>query len=171
MHYTRWKRYGDPNHVNPNRARRLPNSATLEDRFWDKVNKIDDEDSCWVWTATYGKKTGYGRFGVGGGETKDSHVVSYELSYGPVPNNHEIDHLCRNRICVRPSHLEAVTHEENLRRSPLFNGNKTHCPAGHEYNDENTIIHHGRRECRMCANERRVRYPTSIEYAARRLQT
>lgn len=147
-HYSRFVRYGDVHYV---KVKQPPKGTSLTERFWSKVDKSNE---CWLWTATYGRKTGYGRFGVGNQVVKDAHVVSYELTYGPIPEGLEIDHKCRVRLCVRPDHLEAVTHSENMWRSPLFNGNKTHCVNGHEYTEENTAIHHGRRECRRCNADR-----------------
>jgi len=71
-----------------------------------------NEDGCWAWTgATAGP--GYGQFGRNG----LAHRVAYERAFGPIPEGMEIDHLCRNRRCVNPDHLDAVSHEENLRRS------------------------------------------------------
>jgi hypothetical protein len=62
----------------------------------------------------------------------------------------ELDHLCRNRACVRFDHLEPVTHVENVRRSPIGNGAKTHCPQGHAYSPENTYQYSYGRICRPC---------------------
>lgn len=126
------------------------------ERFWSKVDKSGD---CWEWTAY--KLQGYGRFGVGGAPKNGGRIVyahrwSYEALVGPIPDGLQLDHLCRNRGCVNPDHLEPVTSRENtLRGESLWaiNAQKTHCPQGHEYTPENTY-YGGRtgnsRYCREC---------------------
>src|SRR5690554_1231498 len=84
-----------------------------ERRFWVKVGLPDPETGCMEWTAS--KPRGYGNFGLNG-QVLRAHRISYSLCVGPIPQGLEIDHLCRNRSCVRPDHLEAVTHSENMRR-------------------------------------------------------
>ena len=81
-------------------------------RFWSKVDKTNE---CWEWTAST-TGNGYGQFWINGKLT-GAHRVSYEMEYGPIPDGLQIDHLCENKLCVRPSHLEAVTQQENLRRA------------------------------------------------------
>lgn len=129
-----------------------------EQRFWNKV-ALPNEQGCMEWTAGL-KSNGYGQFGVGRRATARKlypHRVSYELLVGPIPKELEVDHLCKNRRCVQPDHLELVTHAENLRRSrsiSTVNAEKTHCPQGHEYNEENTHIRkNGNRQCRVCGRE------------------
>lgn len=124
---------------------------TLELRFWAKVRQ---QDECWQWTA-YVHPEGYGRFRVGQ-RVLQAHRWSYEYLVGPIPEGLEIDHLCRNRACVRPDHLEPVTTEENIRRGELYlvSGAKTHCPQRHEYTPENTYVRpNGSRQCRTCKRE------------------
>lgn len=104
---------------------------------------------CWVWN---GKpdKNGYGRFGRQG-----AHLYAYKRACGDPPPGMQVDHLCTNRRCVRPGHLKAVTHRENVLRSqapPAKNARKTHCHWGHPFDDLNTRrLKDGRRMCRACA--------------------
>lgn len=121
----------------------------LEERFWEKVNKTD---TCWLWTgATSGR--GYGDSWRDGKKIK-AHRLSYELLVGPIPSGLTLDHLCRNILCVNPTHLEPVTQRENVRRGETSTRQsaKTHCPKGHSYNLLNTYFYNGRRNCRTCHN-------------------
>lgn len=122
---------------------------TLEERFWSKVDKTED---CWLWRA--GKFWhGYGQFSVNN-KSRYAHRVAYELEFGPVPDGMQLDHLCRVRLCVRPSHLEAVTQTENIRRgvSPTaLNRRLTKCKRGHDLSGDNIHVNaRGYRQCRVC---------------------
>ncbi len=142
-HYKLWQKHGDP----------LGESFPWPGRFWAKVAK---SEGCWVWTGAFGRE-GYGRTsdGKGHGRIALSHRVSYELEIGPIPDGLHIDHLCRNRACVRPSHLEPVTQAENNRRSAT----KSVCVAGHPMVDPNLYYRSdGRRECRECCQRRAREY-------------
>ena len=83
----------------------------LADRFWAKVEKTE---GCWLWTAAK-LPTGYGKIGVGGksGGWALAHRVAFELSVGPIPEGMTVDHLCHQRSCVRPTHLQVVPHQKN----------------------------------------------------------
>ena len=145
MHYERWRLNGTTDPPNP-----------PERRFWSRVDKGDGAD-CWVWNHRL-TGHGYGYFFLEG-RTVLAHVVAWRWANGPVPTGLELDHRCRNRSCVRPSHLEPVTHRENILRSPTapaaINARKTHCIHGHEFDDENThITPEGYRSCRACHRNR-----------------
>lgn len=130
--------------------------SSSRSRFWAKVNKRSglfgpDGKECWVWTASV-FSNGYGQFWDGtylpSGQPRL--VKAHVFSFGVVPKGKELDHLCRNRACVRPSHLEAVTHGENMTRAVFANSRKTHCRRGHPYDEVNTYINKGKRYCKTC---------------------
>jgi hypothetical protein len=122
---------------------------STEERFWSKVRRTE---TCWEWTA--GKKpAGYGAF-ADGYTTVLAHRFAYELLVGPIPEGLHIDHLCRNRACVNPAHMEPVSTAENTRRGMAggaYQLSVTHCPQGHSYDGDNTYVFpDGRRGCRSC---------------------
>lgn len=112
--------------------------------------RVNDETGCWEWTGKL-RKDGYAEFHAE--ITMRAHRFAYVHHIGTIPEGMQIDHLCRNRSCVNPDHLEAVTHAENMRRSAR--ALLTHCPHGHPYDDENTYRPpRGGRECRICREAR-----------------
>lgn len=129
--------------------------AAVAERFWAKVEKSDE---CWRWRASL-SHYGYGQFNVGG-KCRYAHRIAYESVRGPVDASLDLDHLCRNRWCVNPAHLEPVTRGENVLRGKSRGGReavaaRTHCPKGHAFSDENTARRSNRsgRECRICKAE------------------
>ena len=105
LHYTRWRRNGHPEKVQIIHG-------DDEARFWSYVEKTD---GCWEWTGAK-DGDGYGHLTIAG-RVVGAHRFAYELLVGPIPEGLEIDHLCRNRACVKPADLEPVTRAENLRRA------------------------------------------------------
>lgn len=146
-HYMRWRKHGDPNVV------LVRMDEPREERFWRQVRKTR---GCWYWKGHL-NRAGYGRFKDFDGRSREAHRVAWELTRGEIPPN--LDHLCRRRNCVRPSHLEPVTHQENVLRGESFaaiNARKTHCPKGHPYSRENTYVYNNpySRRCKICRAEK-----------------
>lgn len=108
--------------------------------FWSKVEKTE---TCWLWLGSL-NSGGYGQYWLPDG----TRIVAHRYAYGDVQQGMELDHLCRVRRCVRPSHLEEVSHLENMRRGSW--AMRTHCPRGHAYDHINTEMYRGRRYCRAC---------------------
>lgn len=133
------------------------------DRFMALVRKRPGPmpDDCWIWIGDT-TPNGYGAHRIRPGEPRRAaHRISYEQHVGPIPGNRQLDHLCRDRSCVNPTHLEPVTAAENTDRQDHANRRKTHCPRGHEYTPANTTIRNGRRFCRKCAQGRKRRTSSS----------
>lgn len=117
-------------------------------RWWQKVIPTD---GCWHWTG-YLSDQGYGRL-WDGKAVQYAHRLSFEMFRGQIPDGLDLDHLCRNRGCVNPAHLEPVTRRENVSRGKAL---ITHCPHGHEYTPQNTIYRKaGGRVCRTCQQAHR----------------
>ena len=127
-------------------------------RFNEKLGTGPGE--CWSWRASHFKKTGYALFTIkcpdGKWRPTVAHRIAYELYIGEIPEGLDLDHLCGNRGCVNPWHLEPVTRAVNLARgmSPAAVAvRENRCAAGHEYTLENTYrkpSSPGKRECREC---------------------
>lgn len=114
--------------------------------FWEKVVK---SQGCWQWT-------GYAVDGYGQHAGTQAHRYAYTELVGPIPEGLTIDHLCRNRSCVNPDHMEPVTRAENTRRAFAL---KTHCKRGHEFDAANTYrTKGGHRSCRKCTSLSQQRY-------------
>lgn len=116
-------------------------------RFQYKV----DANNCWVWQKAI-SSTGYGSFYYDG-RVQRAHRISYMHYVGPIPDNLVLDHLCRNKACVNPAHLEVVTHKTNVLRGigpSANNAKKTACPRGHEYTPENSVLRRDGKFCKVC---------------------
>lgn len=118
------------------------------------VQKNVGANECWIWSWQL-NDTGYGTLKVNA-KRRTAHRVAYELRYGEIPKGLELDHLCRNRACINPLHLEPVTHKENMSRGDKLamsrpQREKTHCKNGHELVVDNLYLYEeGRRICRAC---------------------
>jgi hypothetical protein len=119
------------------------------------IGYIIQENGCWEWTG-YRTPAGYGgaRDPRRHRKTIAAHRLLWELSVGPIAAGMTVDHLCRNRICVNPAHMEIVTGPENTRRGG--NAIKTHCPRGHPYEGRHLYrTRQNSRNCRTCHSQRR----------------
>ena len=125
------------------------------------ADNIDASGDCWQWIGNI-QTGGYGQTYIDG-KPRLAHRVVWETLVGKIPENLELDHLCRNSACVNPDHLEPVTHRENVRRGVAggsANKAKTHCKHGHPFSGDNLIIEKRssvfrRRRCRTCHNKHR----------------
>ncbi len=126
-------------------------------RFAPKVKP--QPNGCWLWTANLHPDTGYSRMWLSRHDNKLGHRIAFEWARGPIPEGLVIDHLCRNRACVNPDHMEIVTNVENVMRGESVfaqNARKTHCLRGHPFDAENTYpVPTGGRACRECARQRK----------------
>jgi hypothetical protein len=136
--------------------------TTLKERI-ERRTVVEDrgyKTPCHIWTGAGVKDDGYGRMKVAG-KTLLVHKVRWELERGPVPEGRELDHLCRQRACSNPDHLEPVTRAVNLRRG-LLGDLKTHCPKGHPLDGERKISYKGqritRRYCLTCNRDNNRRW-------------
>jgi hypothetical protein len=143
-------------------AAKQPPGWIYKPRCWGSVEqrlrmrmREDARTGCWIWHGA-SNQTGYGQLNIKH-KRYLAHRLSYETFIGPIGAGLSIDHLCRNRRCINPSHLEAVTLRENILRgtSPsACQARQTHCKHGHEYTTENTYWNRGHRDCRICMHYR-----------------
>lgn len=158
-HWERWRAHGDPQADLPLKAQyQFPENLARRLLFCPPTTM---PTGCIEYTGSR-SRGGYGTVSVGGGTNRPAHRASYELVRGPIPDGLQLDHLCRNRICVNPAHLEPVTQRENLMRGEgpsAVHARQTHCVNGHEFTPENTYYDakRNRRTCRACSRERQRR--------------
>jgi len=169
QHYYRWRQHGDPLTAHPRGGHRPP----VADLFWAKVDRDGavppgrpELGGCWRWTA--GTRSGYGAFNVpasdaGPRRRVEAHRWAFEQHAGPVPEAHELEHLCHaadaaaalcgggptcpHRACVNPAHLAAVPAGAVPRGIAARHAAQTHCPRGHRYDAVDAA---GRRRCTRC---------------------
>jgi hypothetical protein len=159
LHYRRWWKQ------NPDKVKQRSGGESVGERFWRQV-KGGDVETCWLWTGRPANE-GYGKF-VDRREWYQAHRFAYENLIAEIPDDLELDHLCRTRLCVNPWHMEPVTHYVNTRRAllgvPVIKNRprpvKTHCANGHPRTEANTYTPSNGRSprCRDCNREEARRY-------------
>jgi hypothetical protein len=142
------------------------------EHFWDFV-EVDQELGCWIWKGARRTNGIHGTYGGFWFENKLvlAHRFSYEVNKGKIAKGLELDHSCKNTLCVNPNHLEAITHEENCDRGNSMTKNfVTHCIRGHRFTEDYKISKNRRgRQCKICKNLRdskakRLKYDKDPEY-------
>lgn len=136
--------------------------SDVSTRFWNRT--VVTETGCWEWQGTRNEH-GYGGVSVNG-RWRKAHQVSWELTHGPIPHGMELLHSCDNPPCVNPDHLSLGTHRDNMHDMSVKGrahgslpgrprNERTHCPHGHEYTEENSYYETGTgyRRCRKCSRE------------------
>ena len=141
------------------KAKKFEINPKMKDMILFRYTELDN--GCWRWNGSMNKKSGYGVMHSFGYGYVYAHRVSYLYHYGSLDCDLVIDHICRNRLCINPSHLRQVTQKVNiLENSNSFcvkNKRKTECINGHEFSIENTIFKpNGYRVCRVCISNRRL---------------
>lgn len=140
----------------------VEHARKIQRAFWSRVD-IRGKAECWNWHSAR-MHNGYGVACVGKARVA-AHRVAYMITIGEIPPGLDLDHLCRNRQCVNPTHLEPVTRRENLQRSALTltgrNVRKTHCVRGHDLSTAPIRPRKAgpKRVCQECQRERDAQRP------------
>jgi hypothetical protein len=129
-------------------------------KFFQNIEKTD---SCWLWTGGQNGR-GYGNF-YDGRRMVRAHRFSFKLFRHDIPDELVIDHLCQNKLCVNPDHLDAVTQQVNVARYYAAKAPKPVCVNGHAMTDNNTYFHDNRRICKECKRETTRRWRASLRLA------
>jgi len=141
--------------------KKLQDKETMKQRILKRIEI--DSNQCWNWTS-YLMKNGYGVIGIKINRIKSSwlaHRISYLCFIGDIPEGYTLDHLCRNRGCVNPKHLEPTTLQENHKRGEnpqTINSRKTHCIRGHSLENAYIEKQNGKRHCNVCRKEYMNKY-------------
>lgn len=133
---------------------------SLPRRFREKV-RVSQVGGCWVWRGATDSR-GYGSCHLDG-RTMGAHRAVYQIVVNAIPDGLDLDHLCRNRACVNPQHLEPVTRAENVARIPR----PEECPRGHPLVAGNLIAKHPHRACLECDRQRAREQMRAVRKAAR----
>lgn len=143
-----------------------PIISTEHYRFWSKVGQ--GRNGCWEWLAH--THHGYGRFKTYSGKNYFAHRYAWMEVKGALPpyqhGGIEFDHICKNRSCVNPEHLELVTNRENTLRSDnpaSLNAKKVYCVNGHKFTEETIYKWKGKRICKICLSIRDKQYKTKAK--------
>lgn len=142
-------------------------------RFIDPAGPISlirhVQGPCHLWTGAL-DQDGYARFWADQ-RNQRAYRYAYAQAFGPIPAGLDIDHRCRNRRCVNPGHLRALTHRENILASSniaAYRAAQTHCRRGHPFDETNTVRRkNGTRQCRQCRNRRRESAATVHQFPTR----
>jgi len=155
--------------------RELISDQLWQRRFWSRVKESDAAPHCWEWQG-YCRKKGYGVVGLGR-RYHQVHRLVYSILVTDVPEHLHVHHLCGNKRCVRPAHLQLITPEEHARLLPYQDSaipvlprtmSSTHCRQGHLLDADNLrIIARGDRICLTCRRAyRRTYYAQHVQYAS-----
>ena len=132
----------------------MPGTRPIAERFWEKVDVPENPNECWTWKARH--HNGYGYFTPVHGTSVAAHRFAFTLLRGEIPEGLVCDHLCRNRGCVNPQHIELTSIGENVRRGNPGKhlSERTHCNHGHQFTPDNIYWQKGYRTCRRCILDR-----------------